>query len=188
MVLFNGDDFVKIKILWLSTNHTSQIQGVPMTKTISQDLFVSEINNHLDETFESVMGIYLDKGTSLFETLDQITAAQASRPISSRCASLAAQVKHIIFYLTVSDRYIFTTDDFQVDWSEVWRTTGKVTPAEWDALRNELKETYRHLRQRLNTVESWDAERPLGGVIALIAHTAYHLGEIRQATCILKDE
>jgi hypothetical protein len=158
-----------------------------MTQTISQDLLVSEINNHLDETFEQVMGIYLDKGTSLFETLSEITAEQASRPISPRCASLAAQVKHIIFYLNVSDRYMFTNDDFQVDWGEVWRTTREVTLEEWDALRAELKKTYQQLRQRMSTIESWDNNRPLGGAIALVAHTAYHLGEIRQATCVLKN-
>ena len=55
--------------------------------------------------------------------------------ISPRCASLAAQVKYITFYLNLSDRYMFTNDDFRVDWGEVWRTTRKVTPEEWDALR-----------------------------------------------------
>ncbi len=159
-----------------------------MTQTISQDLLISEINNHLDETFEQVMGIYLDRGTSLFETLSEISAAQASRPISSGCASLAAQVKHITFYLNVSDRYMFTNDDFQVDWGEVWRTTREVTPEEWDAIRDELKETYYHLREKMRTIESWDNNRPLGSAIALIAHTAYHLGEIRQATCILMNK
>lgn len=159
-----------------------------MTKTISQDLLISELNNHLDETFEQVMGIYLDRGTSLFETLSEISAEQASRPISSGCASLAAQVKHITFYLNVSDRYMFTQDDFRVDWGEIWRTTHEVTPAEWDALRAELKETYHHLRERMNALESWDNNRPLGGAIALIAHTAYHLGEIRQATCVLMNK
>jgi hypothetical protein len=159
-----------------------------MTQTISQDLLISEINNHLDETFEQTMGIYLDRGASLFETLSEISAEQASRPISSGCASLAAQVKHITFYLNVSDRYMFTNDDFQVDWGEVWRTTREVTPEEWDAIRDELKVTYHHLRERMKTIESWDNNRPLGGAIALIAHTAYHLGEIRQATCVLMNK
>jgi len=159
-----------------------------MTKTISQELFVRELNDHLKETFEEVLGIYLDKGTSLFETLSEISSAQASRPISARCASLAAQVKHITFFLNVFERYIFTTDNFNVDWGEVWHTTREVTPEEWDVLRNELKETYYHLRERLNMIESWDAERPLGGAMAIIAHTAYHLGEIRQATCVLKPD
>jgi hypothetical protein len=82
--------------------------------------------------------------------------------ISPRCASLAAQVKYITFYLNLSDRYMFTNDDFRVDWGEVWRTTRKVTPEEWDALRAELKATYQHLQQRMSTIEVWDNNRPLG--------------------------
>ena len=159
-----------------------------MAKSISQDIFISQINPLLDETFEQVMGIYLDKGTSLFETLQQISAVQATTPVSTGCASLAAKVKHVIFFINVSERYIFTEDDFQVDWQEVWRTTREVTPAEWDSLRDELKSAYKHLRERIDAIENWNAERPLGGVIALIAHSAYHLGEIRQVVCDLKTE
>ena len=157
-----------------------------MEKTISQELFVTQINNHLDETFEHPMGIYLDRNASLFETLNEISAAEASIPISVHCASLSAQVKHVTFYLNVMERYMFTQDDFQVDWGEVWRSTREVTPEEWDELRSELKQAYKHLRERIAAVEDWNEERALGGVIALIAHSAYHLGEIRQATCVLK--
>ena len=54
----------------------------------------------LTETFESVFGIYLDKGASLFETLAQISAAQASQPMRN-CATIAAHVAHTTYYLTV---------------------------------------------------------------------------------------
>ncbi len=37
-----------------------------------------------DETFEQVQGMYLDKGTSLFETLATVTAEEASRPVSAK--------------------------------------------------------------------------------------------------------
>lgn len=157
-----------------------------MTATISQDTFLEQVNALLDETFEQVQGIFLDKGTSLFETLEQISSAEASTPVSPRCASLAAQTRHVEFYLQVLEHYIFAEDAGQVDWGEIWRTTREVTPAEWDEIRSTLKTTYTHLRSRLNELPSWDNERPLGGVLAIITHTAYHLGEIRQATCILK--
>jgi hypothetical protein len=159
-----------------------------MTAAISQELFLTQLNNFLDETFENVMGIYLDKGTSLFETLEEISAEEASRPVSEKCASIAAQVKHITFYLEISERYIFTNDDFQSDWGEVWRNTREVTSDQWGEMRTELKSTYRHLRDRLNTLTTWDEERPFGGVWAIVAHTAYHLGEIRQATCTVKNQ
>ena len=33
---------------------------------------------------------------------------------------------------------------------------------------------------------TWPNESEIGDVIAIIAHTAYHLGEIRQALCIIR--
>ena len=62
-------------------------------------MVVAQLLEALDETFEQVHGIYLDKGTSLFETLATITAEQASQPVGGRCATLAAQVAHVDLYL-----------------------------------------------------------------------------------------
>ncbi len=32
----------------------------------------------------------------------------------------------------------------------------------------------------------WGGETAIGGALAIVVHTAYHLGEIRQALCIVK--
>lgn len=155
-----------------------------MRATISQQMFLEQLDQFLDESFEKVYGIYLDKNTSLFETLDGITAEQASYEPCSSCASIAAHTKHITFYLQVSDRYIFTTDDFRSDWGEIWRNTHAVTEEEWAAIRAELKIAYSDLRARLKTISDWDNERAFGGAWAIVVHTAYHLGEIRRALCV----
>ena len=46
--------------------------------------------------------------------------------------------------------------------------------------------------RRMNDViadtAAWPDERTVGGAIAVVAHTAYHLGEIRQALCTLKNQ
>ena len=57
----------------------------------------------LEETFESVHGAYLDPGTSLFETLATISASQASQPMGD-CATIAAHVAHVHYYLGVLGR------------------------------------------------------------------------------------
>jgi hypothetical protein len=44
----------------------------------------------------------LDDGTSLFETLETVSAQEASIPVGGKCASLAAQVAHVIFYIETS--------------------------------------------------------------------------------------
>ena len=76
-----------------------------MTKQIDQTRFTTELFDILDETFETHHGIFLDKGTSLFQTLATINADEASRPVGGKCASLAAQVAHVNFYLEVLERY-----------------------------------------------------------------------------------
>ena len=74
-----------------------------MTKQIALERFTNELFEILEETFEHVHGIYLDRDTSLFETLETISAAEASRPVSATCASIAGQVDHVRFYLHILD-------------------------------------------------------------------------------------
>jgi len=35
--------------------------------------------------------------------------------------------------------------------------------------------------------DSWDNDSRLGGAVAIVVHTAHHLGEIRQMLCVLKE-
>ena len=156
-----------------------------MSKTIQQEHFTSHLFYLLDETFENHHGIFLDKGTSLFETLAGIDAAQASIPVGGKCASLAAQVAHVTFYLEVLERYILAQDGGKVDWGEIWRTVEAVTPEEWRRLQEQLKGTYQQVLGLLRGLD-WDSETSIGGALAIVVHTAYHLGEIRQALCTLK--
>ena len=66
-----------------------------MTKIMAQESFSKELLIIWEETFETHHGVYLDKGTSLFETLDQISAREASIPVGNRCATIAAQEEHV---------------------------------------------------------------------------------------------
>jgi hypothetical protein len=157
-----------------------------MSLPISPEHFTSNLFDLLDETFESHHGIYLDKGTSLFETLETITAAEASIPVGGKCASLAAQVAHVNFYLEVLENYILDRYTGEVDWGAIWRTVEKVTPEEWAGLKRQLNQTYTRVLEMLRSMEDWDRENAIGGALAIVTHTAYHLGEIRQALCFLK--
>ncbi len=142
----------------------------------------------LDETFETVHGVFLDPETSMFETLATISSDEASRPISATCASLAAQVEHVRFYLDVTIAYAKGHPPTEkVDWSEIWRTVQSVTPAEWEASKKRLRESYQQLVTLVKQIETWDSENMVQGVLGILVHTAYHLGEIRQALCTLKN-
>ena len=156
-----------------------------MTQQIPLELFTDELFPLLEETFAQVHGIYLDKGTSLFETLDTITAEEASRPVSSRCASIAGQVEHVRFYIQVLQDYMQQKQVGKVDWDASWYLK-TVTPDEWNALRQRLRSAYQDLMTLIKGFDTWQGENELGGALAIMVHTAYHLGEIRQALCTIK--
>ena len=159
-----------------------------MSTKIDQEHIIPDLFDFLDEAFVKHHGIFLDSGTSLFETLETITAEEASIPVGGKCATLAAQVAHVNFYLEVMEAYILKQDRGQVDWGDIWRRVNRVSAEEWKAYQDQLKETYQRIISILQNLKDWNEERPIGGAIAIAVHTAYHLGEIRQAMCIVKGD
>lgn len=157
-----------------------------MTNQIQTEHFVNALYYLLDEAFDNVHGIFLDKGTSMFETLATASAEEASIPVGGRCATLAAQVKHVAFYLDVMERQVRTQQFEKVDWGQIWRETSAVTAEEWEALKTALRQSYERTRALIGETKEWPSDRHIGGAIGAIVHTAYHLGEIRQALCTLK--
>ena len=157
-----------------------------MSTPIQLDHFNQALYLLLDETFDNVQGIYLDKGTSFFETLATISAAEASIPVGGKCATVAAQVKHVAFYLDVLEEGVRTQTFSQQDWDKIWRETSTVTPDEWEAIKSGLRESYDRIKVLIADTTEWPSEREIGGAMATIVHTAYHLGEIRQALCTLR--
>lgn len=149
------------------------------------EIVTTEINDLLDETFESVKGQYLDPETSLFETLATVTAEEASQPVSDTCASIAAQVEHVRYYLEVLQRYMRGEEPDDVDWSMAWQIR-EVTADEWAASIDRLRDEYRNVRALIDTYDDWLGEDQLSGALSILVHSAYHLGEIRQALCTVR--
>ena len=157
-----------------------------MSTQIQTDHFTGALYALLDETFDNVHGYFLDKGTSMFETLATISAEEASVSVGGKCATLAAQVKHVAFYLDVLEKAVRTQQFERQDWGKIWRETSAVSPEEWDALKSSLRESYNHVKTLIADTPEWSGMQQIGGIIAILVHTAYHLGEIRQALCSLK--
>ena len=152
--------------------------------SIEQD-FATNLFQLMGETFENPIGIYLDKNTSLFQTLDTVSAQEASIPVGGQCASLAAQVAHVTFYIESFERYALYNDTSPRDWGLIWSTVEKVTPEEWDTYKDKLKQAYQRMDKLFHENKIWN-EDTIGGALSIVVHTAYHLGEIRQALCTLK--
>jgi hypothetical protein len=157
-----------------------------MSSQIQAERFIGAVSLLLDETFDNVHGVFLDPGTSMFETLATISAAEASVPVGGKCATLAAQVKHVAFYLDVLEHGARTQQFEPQDWGKIWQETRAVTPEEWEAIKVSLRDSYERIKALLRDTPEWPDERVIGGAIATIVHTAYHLGEIRQALCSIR--
>ncbi len=156
--------------------------------SIESEHFVKALRLMLDEAFDCVHGFFLDPHTSLFETLATISAAEASVPVGGQCATLAAQVKHVAFYLDVLNGYMHNPNQPGADWGEIWRTVSRVTPDEWEAVKAELRDSYNRILGVIGETAEWPNEALIGEAMGAVVHTAYHLGEIRQALCTLKSK
>lgn len=162
-----------------------------MSEVSFQQHFAQALLIALEETFEKVIGIYLDRGTSIFETLATITAEEASRPLGN-CATIAAHVAHMSFYMEITLQFV-RGERPQVDWTEIWRTVSVVTPDEWAASQQKLRESYASIRELAQSMFHSDnqgqiGEDEIGGALGMLMHNAYHLGEIRQALCHIKPD
>jgi hypothetical protein len=144
--------------------------------------FTVQLQHLLKETFKVPEGIFLDPDTSLLQTLKNVTAEQASIPVGGKCASLAAQVSHVIFFIDSFERYALQNDTSRRDWQHIWKTVEKVSPAEWEELKASLEKAYHRMEKLFLENTLWDGDRIMGA-LSIVVHTAYHLGEIRQALC-----
>jgi hypothetical protein len=155
-----------------------------MTGQIETEKIMKLFQVLLEETFEKVHGIYLDGGTSLFETLEKLTAAEASKLITKSGTSIASQIDHIRFYFEASYDYIDNKAG-NSDWQGSWKRK-VVDDQEWEQLRQQLADDYREIVTRLKNAQDWNNDSFLGGMFGIIVHTAYHLGAIRQIQRVAK--
>jgi hypothetical protein len=116
----------------------------------------------------------------LLRSLDGLSAEAASRPAAAGGASIAAHVDHLCYGLELMNRWSNGEANpwSSADWTASWRKT-TVDQSEWAALRERLRENTRRWHQVLQTPRPMSAME-LNGVVASIAHLAYHLGAIRQ--------
>lgn len=148
--------------------------------TIQTEDFLKDLLVIIHETFEgSVEGqgsMYLDHGIGLLPTIAEISAETASKRVYGTTA--AAQAEHAKFYLDRLVEYMEGRGKEKVDWEQSWLIE-TVNDKEWDALRNAVNESYESVLRSIAAIEKWD-QNNIGDTIAIVAHTAYHLGAIRQ--------
>jgi hypothetical protein len=116
----------------------------------------------------------------LLRSLDSLSAAAASSAPAAGGASIAAHVDHVRYGLELMNRWAEGDADpwTAADWTASWRRT-TVSDEQWAALREQLRGETRRWHKALQTPRTMSMLE-LNGVIASVAHVAYHLGAIRQ--------
>ncbi len=148
-------------------------------KTINQTDFTTALSILFKETFEGMLTaeeqVYLAHDTGIFATLGKLSAEQASTEINS--TTIAAHGEHARFYIELLNNYL-NRDMRVVDFKQSWRVS-KVSEDEWDDLRENLSKTYRKTSETLEKNDVWGLDT-ITVAMGIVAHTAYHLGAIRQ--------
>ena len=115
----------------------------------------------------------------LLKSLERLPASAASAPGARGGASIAAHVDHLHYGFELLNRWTPTENPFATaDYSVSWRRQ-TVTDQSWVALRERLMTEVRAWAQKLRGAGDLTQEE-LTGVVAAVAHLAYHLGAIRQ--------
>ena len=108
-----------------------------------------------------------------------MTAEEASKPARSGGTTIAAHAAHIDFYLKVISSYMQRGWAEKIDWSKSWLTK-TVNKKEWEVLKKKLSATHNEVMKLMKSFDSWNDDKKIGGAMAVVAHTAFHTGAIRQ--------
>lgn len=152
---------------------------------IDTKVFIESVAHLLRETFEGSpegqASAYLDRGVGLFSTLEELSSEAASKDVQG--TTVAAQTEHAKFYLDRLCEFINGRTE-TVNWDDSWLIED-VDDAEWTALQTSVRKAYANSLQCLASPRDWSQVR-VGMAMGLVAHTAYHLGAIRQLAKLAK--
>lgn len=143
----------------------------------------------LEETFPSRDkggNVYVDKRTGWFPTLEGLTAEEASLSIVPGGTTVASHVFHSVFYLDVVTTELKGGELGKVDWSRSWVVT-VVRDEEWEELKRHLRDAYEEVMTLLEGAEEWGPGH-VEVAFAALAHSAYHLGAVRQFLTLARDQ
>lgn len=122
-------------------------------------------------------------GTGLLETLQGLTPDAASSHVVPGRPSIAAHVAHVLLSLE-TERASTAGDATEPDWEAAWKREVPNDAAR-DGLVREAEAEYRTARRFLESTNAQDPES-VTRAVALVVHTAYHLGAMRQLKALLE--
>jgi hypothetical protein len=155
----------------------------------TDSVFKRALSKLLTEIFDGPPGneaYLLNPGDAgLLRQLESIDAGAAStRPMPGR-TTIAAHVDHVHYGFTLLNRWAAGEPNpwADSDWNASWQR-GNVTADEWRKLRDDLGRQADAWRKAVANRAEWD-DMTAAGALSSAAHTAYHLGAIRQILAAL---
>ena len=152
--------------------------------TTANATFHHALDTLLTEIFDGPPGpeaYVLNPGDpGLLRQLESVSARVASaQPIAGK-SSVAAHVHHVHYGLVLLTRHARGEANpwADADWNLSWQHT-QVAENEWRALRDALRKEADAWRSAAAARHEWN-DVDAAGALASVAHTAYHLGAIRQ--------
>jgi hypothetical protein len=146
--------------------------------------FRQALSTLLTEIFDGPPGnaaFMLNPGDpGLLKQIESLSAELvSSRPIPGK-TTVAAHVDHVHYGLSLLNRWAAGEENpwKDADWSASWKRT-VVSEEEWKALCQRLREAAANWKEAVENRGEWN-ELTATGALASAAHTAYHLGAIRQ--------
>jgi hypothetical protein len=158
----------------------------------NDSVFQRALGKLLNEIFEGPPGgeaYLLNPGDpGLLRQLESIDARAASaRPMPGK-TTIAAHVDHVHYGFTLMNRWAAGEPNpwADADWEASWRRTS-VTDDQWRTLRDNLRRASETWRTHVDTRTAWE-DMAAAGALSSAAHTAYHLGAIRQIIAAMRED
>ncbi len=152
--------------------------------TTPDSIFLRALSNMLTEIFDGPPGqeaYVLNPGDQgLLRQLDTIDASTASTPLVQGRTTIAAHVDHVQFGLSILIRWFAgEANPFAgADYNGSWKRT-VVSEEQWRSLRDALRRDAAAWQKGVAARASWD-NVSAAAALSTAAHTAYHIGAIRQ--------
>lgn len=139
----------------------------------------------IGKTEEFTWVVDREPGHGIIRTIEQLSAEEASFPITEGGSTVAAHTEHVRWSLQLALAFLKNEKPVP-NWNESWRIKN-VDENQWKKLQKDLKDVYTAIRASVEKRDDWSDPRMEKGTLAMLPHMSYHLGAIRQMVRIVSN-
>ncbi|MBS4171695.1 hypothetical protein [Bacillus sp. FJAT-49736] len=152
------------------------------------EILRKSVKTMVKETFEGppvpVKGSWFtssEPNSGIFGVIEGMSCEKASMLVHE--TTLAAHIDHVCYHMWGTNEILKNGKQPEMDWGKSW-DIHTVDEQQWNRIQEELRNEYLTLMEAIDAIE-WD-ELLAHEVLSSLAHSAYHLGAIRQMLKVVK--